>query len=71
MKPVIGITMGDAAGVGPELILKTLSDKEVYNECMPVVIGNYDWLNKLYIELRRKNIVADLNLKMIDSCTKL
>ena len=71
MKPVIGITMGDAAGVGPELILKTLSDKEVYNECMPVVIGNYDWLNKLYIELRRKNIVADLNLIMIDSCVKL
>lgn len=34
MRPVIGITMGDAAGVGPELILKTLSDKEVYNECM-------------------------------------
>ena len=71
MRPVIGITMGDAAGVGPELILKTLSDKEVYNECMPVVIGNYDLLNKLYIELRRKNIVADLNLIMIDSIAKL
>jgi 4-phospho-D-threonate 3-dehydrogenase / 4-phospho-D-erythronate 3-dehydrogenase len=71
MKPVIGITMGDAAGVGPELILKTLSDKEVYNECMPVVIGNYDLLNKLYIELRRRNIVADLNLIMIDSIAKL
>ena len=71
MKPVIGITMGDAAGVGPELILKTLSDREVYNECMPVVIGNYDWLNKLYVELRKKNIVADLNLTMIDSIAKL
>ena len=25
-KPVIGITMGDAAGVGPEIILKALAD---------------------------------------------
>ena len=71
MKPVIGITMGDAAGVGPELILKTLSDKEVYDKCMPVVIGSYDLLNKLYIELRKKNIVADMNLIMIDSIAKL
>ena len=71
MKPVIGITMGDAAGVGPELILKTLCGKEVYDKCMPVVIGSYDLLNKLYIELRKKNIVADMNLIMIDSIAKL
>ncbi|MHB8277416.1 MAG: PdxA family dehydrogenase [Candidatus Humimicrobiaceae bacterium] len=71
MKPVIGITMGDAAGVGPELILKTLSDREVYDKCIPVVIGNYDLLNKLYIDLRGKNIVADMNLILIDSIAKL
>jgi 4-hydroxythreonine-4-phosphate dehydrogenase len=71
VKPVIGITMGDAAGVGPELILKTLSDKEVYSRCIPIVIGDYDWLNKLYIELHKKNIIANLNLILIDSITKL
>ena len=71
MKPVIGITMGDAAGIGPELILKTLSDKEVYNKCLPVVIGNYNLLNKLYIDLQGKNIVADMNLIMINSIAKL
>jgi len=71
MKPVIGITMGDAAGIGPELILKTLNDKKAYKECKPVVIGNYNLLNKLYIELRKKGLVASLNLIMIDSITKL
>lgn len=40
MKPVIGITIGDAAGVGPEIIVKALAEKEVYNICRPVVIGD-------------------------------
>ena len=29
-KPVIGITMGDAAGVGPEIILKALAEEDIY-----------------------------------------
>jgi len=41
MKPVIGITMGDAAGVGPEIIAKALTHKSVYEICRPVVIGDY------------------------------
>lgn len=40
MKPVIGITIGDAAGVGPEIIAKALAEKEVYDICRPVVIGD-------------------------------
>ena len=40
MKPTIGITMGDAAGVGPEIISKALSLKEIYEVCKPVVIGD-------------------------------
>jgi 4-hydroxythreonine-4-phosphate dehydrogenase len=39
-KPIIGITMGDAAGVGPEIILKALHDKGVYETCRPLVIGD-------------------------------
>jgi len=40
MKPVIGITMGDAAGIGPEIIAKALSLMEIYEICRPVVIGD-------------------------------
>ncbi|WP_010677380.1 4-hydroxythreonine-4-phosphate dehydrogenase PdxA [Bacillus timonensis] len=39
-KPIIGITMGDAAGVGPEIILKSLAEQEVYEKCEPIVIGD-------------------------------
>ena len=39
-KPVLAITMGDPAGIGPEIILKTLRHAEVYNICRPLVIGD-------------------------------
>lgn len=40
MKPVIGITMGDAAGIGPEIIVKALQHQSIYDICKPVVIGD-------------------------------
>ncbi|MFQ6095817.1 MAG: 4-hydroxythreonine-4-phosphate dehydrogenase PdxA [Candidatus Bathyarchaeia archaeon] len=40
MRPIIGITMGDAAGVGPEVIAKALSLGEIYRICRPIVIGD-------------------------------
>jgi 4-hydroxythreonine-4-phosphate dehydrogenase len=39
-RPVIGITMGDAAGVGPEIIMKSLAHRFVYDGCRPLVIGD-------------------------------
>jgi len=39
-RPIVAITMGDAAGVGPEVIVKALSHAEVYARCRPLVIGD-------------------------------
>lgn len=39
-KPVLGITMGDPFGNGPEITVKALSDKSVYERCCPIVIGD-------------------------------
>ena len=39
-KPIIAITMGDAAGVGPEIIMKSLAHGQVYEQCRPLVIGD-------------------------------
>jgi 4-hydroxythreonine-4-phosphate dehydrogenase len=38
--PRIGITMGDATGVGPEVVMKALAHPEVYAQCGPLVIGD-------------------------------
>ena len=40
MLPRIGITMGDAAGIGPEIIVKALTHNYVYQMCHPIVIGS-------------------------------
>lgn len=39
-RPLVGITMGDAAGVGPEIIVKALISASVYSQCRPLVIGD-------------------------------
>ena len=39
-RPIIAITMGDAAGVGPEIIVKALAYADLYDRCRPLVIGD-------------------------------
>jgi 4-phospho-D-threonate 3-dehydrogenase / 4-phospho-D-erythronate 3-dehydrogenase len=39
-RPVIAITMGDAAGVGPEIIMKCLAHAPLYETCRPLVVGD-------------------------------
>jgi 4-hydroxythreonine-4-phosphate dehydrogenase len=39
-RPRIGITMGDPAGIGPEVVLKAVAEEEVQSVCVPVIIGN-------------------------------
>ncbi|MBW1769492.1 MAG: 4-hydroxythreonine-4-phosphate dehydrogenase PdxA, partial [Deltaproteobacteria bacterium] len=38
--PLIGITMGDPAGIGPEIIATALADSALYECCRPVVLGD-------------------------------
>jgi 4-hydroxythreonine-4-phosphate dehydrogenase len=38
--PLIAVTMGDPAGVGPEVCLHLLADAQIARECTPVVFGD-------------------------------
>ncbi len=38
--PLIGISMGDPAGIGPEITVKALSRDEVWRLCTPLVVGD-------------------------------
>jgi len=38
-RPIIAITMGDAAGIGPEIIVKALLSEDIYSICRPLVVG--------------------------------
>src|SRR5438552_2543536 len=39
-RPTLGVTMGDPAGVGPEIIARALLEREVQRTSRPVVIGD-------------------------------
>jgi 4-phospho-D-threonate 3-dehydrogenase / 4-phospho-D-erythronate 3-dehydrogenase len=39
-KPIIGITMGDPASIGPEIAIKALQHKKIYEICKPLIVGD-------------------------------
>ncbi|WP_162426974.1 4-hydroxythreonine-4-phosphate dehydrogenase PdxA [Pontibacter pudoricolor] len=46
-KARLGLTIGDTNGIGPEVIIKTLSDQRVLNFCTPVIYASANVLNKV------------------------
>ena len=46
IKPVVGITVGDPAGVGPEIVLKAAADPSVKSAVRPVLIGDLAFLQR-------------------------
>lgn len=45
-RPILGVTMGDASGAGPEIIIKALIMPEVRAVCHPIVIGDAQTLSR-------------------------
>jgi len=45
-RPVTAITMGDPAGIGPEIVVGTMLDKEIHECCKPFVIGSIAILDR-------------------------
>lgn len=45
-RPITAITMGDPAGIGPEIVVGTMLDEEIHECCRPFVIGSIAILEK-------------------------
>ena len=56
--PVIGVTMGDPSGIGPEIALKVFSMAWLYHQCRPILIGNISIMRST---ARRTGIPMDFN----------
>ena len=69
-RPIVGITMGDPAGIGPEIIIKSLSDPEITNMCTPVVLGDLEILKKADInsKILSKLVMADDSIRDFSNC---
>ncbi len=63
-KPYIGITLGDVAGIGPEIVLKTCLEQKVYDVCYPVMIGDKKVIDKTINDFNldlKINVIKKLN----------
>lgn len=59
MKPILGITMGDPSGNGPEISVKCLMKQETYETCRPLIVGD-----SKCIEAAVKTVEGAENLKI-------
>ena len=66
-RPVIGITMGDPNGVGPEVIVKILSQEWVYELCRPLVIG-HDEVIRRFLPLAQTGSTNDCDGRDAGPC---
>lgn len=61
-KPIIAVTMGDPAGIGPEIVAKSIADKATYDVARCIVIGD-----KKVMEKAIRIVGADLKVNVVDS----
>ncbi len=66
-KPVIGITIGDAAGIGPEIVLKSLLDGEIRSSFRCVIIGDGTLLREIAASQRLPIRLVDFGRVEVDA----
>ena len=66
-KPIVGITMGDPAGSGPEITIKALADPEQYSYCRPIVVGDVKVMEQAKKFVGREDIVIHRCEKVSDA----
>ncbi len=64
-RPLLALTMGDPAGVGPEIMVLALSDPAVYQACRPLVLGDLEAL-----ERARRALAPQLTLHPVQNLSE-
>jgi len=62
-QPIIALTMGDPAGIGPEIIMKALASPDVRAICRPLVVGDAERLR-----VAGKIVDSRLHVESLDDC---
>ena len=60
-KPILGITMGDPFGNGPEITVKALADRTVYDRCRPLVVGD---VSAMEYAAKAAKVVSGVDMKV-------
>ncbi|UCD77317.1 MAG: 4-hydroxythreonine-4-phosphate dehydrogenase PdxA, partial [Desulfobacterales bacterium] len=57
-RPMLGISVGDPGGIGPEITAKALAEEEIYRLARPLVVGDLSFMEDV---LRFTGLKLDLN----------
>lgn len=60
-KPIIAITMGDPASIGPEIAIKALLQKNIHEICKPVIVGDANVFEQIISKLQLHASVNTIN----------
>jgi 4-hydroxythreonine-4-phosphate dehydrogenase len=63
--PIIAITMGDPASIGPEIAVKALKEKKLYETCRPLIVGDAGVFSDIIARLG-----LDIRMNAIDNVKK-
>ncbi len=63
-KPILGISMGDPYGNGPEITVRALADKTIYDRCRPLVVGDESAM-RYALKVAKKVSGIDLELNLV------
>lgn len=65
--PIVGITVGDLNGIGPELILRTFEDNGLLNFCTPIIYGSAQTI----IYHKKLLNIKNFNFQIIEDADKV
>ena len=66
-KPIVGITMGDPAGNGPEITVEALAHADIYDRCRPIVVGDAKMIEQAAGFVGRSDITVHRCEKVSDA----
>ncbi len=58
--PVIALTMGDIAGIGPEIVLRAVTHPQVHEICSPVVVGHPQILKRVAAQMGMNVVIEEI-----------
>lgn len=59
LKPIIGITMGDPASIGPEIAIKALLEEKIHTICKPIIVGDAGVFKQI---IEKTGLKAEINV---------
>lgn len=60
-RPILGISMGDPFGNGPEITVKALANKNIYGRCRPLVVGD---VSSMEYAARAAKMISGIDMKI-------